>query len=106
MKRSIFFKSGSLHHNVEIDDIDWIQSEGNYCNIQSLDRRFVIKMSLVTIMKELRASTFIKVHKSYIVNINQIEKLDLPNNIVYIKDMKIPIGRTYRTQFLENLNIL
>jgi DNA-binding LytR/AlgR family response regulator len=51
-------------------------------------------MSVKGVEAELPASGFIRVHKSYIVSINDITAIR--KNSVYIKDQEIPVGDTYR----------
>jgi len=100
-----FVKSSNLYHKLETGEIEWIQSEGNYCTIQLADKRFVVKMSLSGILEELGAYDFVQVHKRYIVNKEKIDKLDLSNNQLFINGNSIPIGRTFKNEVTKNLNL-
>ena len=59
-----------------------------------------IKKTLALLSKE----TFIQIHRSYIVAMSWIDKIE--DNHVYVGAEKIPIGATYRMDFLELLNRL
>jgi len=100
-----FVKSSNLYHRLETEEIEWVQSEGNYCTIQLADKRFVVKMSLASILEELAIYEFAQVHKRYIVNKEKIEKLDLSNNKIFINGNTIPIGRTFKNEITKNLNL-
>lgn len=105
MGESLFVKSNNLYHKIDTADIEWIQSEGNYCNIQLADKRFVVKMSLSSVLEELVEHGFEQVHKRYIVNKEKIDKLDLSNNQLFISGNPFPIGRTFKTKITKNLNL-
>lgn len=100
-----FVKSSNLYHKIEVESIEWVQSEGNYCTIQLAEKRYVVKMSLTSILDALSGFQFEQVHKRYIVNKEQIDKLDLSNNQLFINGNAIPIGRTYKNEIVKNLNI-
>ena len=105
MGESIFVKSSNLYYRIDVENIEWIQSEGNYCTIQLADKRFVVKMSLSSLLAELSVHAFTQVHKRYIVNKDKIDKLDLSNNQLYINKATIPIGRTFKTEIIKELDI-
>jgi two-component system LytT family response regulator len=66
---------------IQFDDISWIEGLRDYIKIQGVEA-------------ELPGSGFIRVHKSYIVSINDITAIR--KNSVFIKDQEIPVGDTYR----------
>ena len=105
MGESFFVKSSNLYHRIDVEDIEWIQSEGNYCTIQLPEKRYVVKMSLSSILEELAEYDFRQVHKRYIVNKLKIDKLDISNNQLFINSNAIPIGRTFKNEIVKNLNI-
>jgi two-component system LytT family response regulator len=81
---------------IQFDDISWIEGLRDYIKIhlKSTSRPVVVRMSVKGVEAELPGSGFIRVHKSYIVSINDITAIR--KNSVFIKDQEIPVGDTYR----------
>jgi len=57
-------------------------------------------------MRKLEKLDFMRVHKQYIVPINRIENINLFNNLLYIGDKMIPIGRSYKSNLVKQLNLI
>lgn len=81
---------------IQFDDIVWIEGLRDYIKIhlKSTPRPVVVRMSVKGVEAELPSADFIRVHKSYIVSINEITAIR--KNSVFIKDQEIPVGDTYR----------
>jgi two-component system LytT family response regulator len=60
-------------------------------------------LSMKTLEKKLPAQQFMRVHRSYIVNVNRINIIER-NRIVFDKDTYIPIGEQYKEAFLQFVN--
>lgn len=105
MGDSIFIKSNSLYHRIALEDIKYIQSDGNYATIFVAEKKFIIKKSLVNLLSEL-GDDFTQVHKRFIININKIDSLDVTNNQLFIENLPITIGRSFKGSLLEKLNFI
>jgi DNA-binding LytR/AlgR family response regulator len=99
--RHIFIKDGYRQVKLLIENITHIQSAGNYLNIFSEGQRILTRMTLIQICGLLPASSFVRVHNSYLVNISHIEKIE--NNHVYCCNAAIPMGAKYREEFLRKI---
>ena len=75
-----------------------------YSAIYTQERRFVINNSMQRIIDELPASKFMRVHRSYIVSLDQIE--GIKGNTIVLADKEIPIGTSYRKAFFERIKLL
>jgi two-component system, LytTR family, response regulator len=86
---------------IQFDDISWIEGLRDYIKIhlKSTSRPVVVRMSVKGVEAELPGSGFIRVHKSYIVSINDITAIR--KNSVFIKDQEIPVGDTYRDKLVR-----
>lgn len=81
---------------IMLDEITWIQAEGNYSFINTVkNRKHAKKKSLSKLLEELD-DRFIVVHKGYAVNTKFIQRIDLSNKIIIVQDSQIPIGRGFR----------
>lgn len=91
----IFVRADRQIHRIEISDIIYIESIENYIRIFTPNDRIVARSTLKEILSDLPDETFIRVHKSYIVNINHIKSIS--NSTLTLQPTgEIPISRTYR----------
>lgn len=58
---------------VDSSDIDWIEAAGNYANLHIGDRSLLIRQTMKSLEKRLDDETFMRIHRSTIVNINRIK---------------------------------
>lgn len=90
--KSISLKDGTDIIKVSFDDILFVKSDGNYIEIQTVLKKHVLRQSLDSFLLELNSDTFIKVHRSYIVNKNKISKKKA--TFILIEKYEIPISRS------------
>lgn len=96
----IFIKSGYEHLKLDIDSIDYIKSESDYTEVFFKESRHLTSHSLKYWIDLLDDSKFCQVHKSFIVQINKIEKVS--GNQIYLNESQIiPIGRAYKDRFID-----
>ncbi len=81
---------------VMFDDIIWIEGLGDYVkvNLKSTKKPIVVRTSLKAIETELPPNKFIRIHKSYLIAIAEITAVR--KNSVFIKEMELPVGETFR----------
>jgi two-component system LytT family response regulator len=97
----IFVKSGKQLIKVEYDKVLYLEALKEYVNIVTADS----KMMVYKRMKELEEQmpvNFIRIHNSYIVNIDHIQHI--ADNQVVIGKMKLPVSASYRESFLQLVN--
>lgn len=87
---------------VEIADIFYIESIKNYIVIHTPDEQIVTYNTLKYFEENLPNNQFIKIHKSFIVAFNKIEKTD--NNEVWLLQKNLPLGDTYKNDFFMKIN--
>lgn len=94
----IFVKDGTKWVKIEFDKLLYIKSEGNYSNFHTEAGQ---NMSLIT-MKDLESrlpKSFIRVHRSYIVNAKKIQMINQDEITIHGKE--IPVGEKYKTDLLK-----
>lgn len=91
--KSIEIKDG--HFNVKIKHLDilWIKSENIYMEIKTLQKTYLIRNSLEKFLKKIDDENFIRVHRSYVVNLQHIKAINRVQ--VVINDFKLPISRKH-----------
>jgi two-component system LytT family response regulator len=84
------------------DKILWIGADKNYCLIHTSHNQYVLKQSLTKLSQQLDYR-FIQVHKGFWVNLDHITRVNLSRRQIIINDAVIPIGKTYKEQFVGQL---
>jgi Response regulator of the LytR/AlgR family len=102
-KGMIFFKTGKMIKKVLLSDIGYVLACGNYCKcyIVGTSNFIVISLSMKEMENILPCEDFIRIHKSYIVPFDKIDKIE--NNIIYINNASFPIGRDYKGSVYSTL---
>ena len=82
-------------------DIEWLQASGNYVNLRVRGRDYPLRSTIGGIEDKLDPARFVRVHRSHILNLDQvasIEPLDSGDARVHMKDgSNLPCSRTYRS---------
>ena len=93
----IFIKSGYTMERVIIDDILYIEGMQEYLQIVTGKNKLMTLQTFSNMESLLPINNFLRVHKSFIVAIDKIDKIE--RNIIKIKDKSIPIGLSYKERF-------
>jgi len=99
----LFLRKNKELVKVKTSNISYIKSDRNYCDIFVGDKVYFLKISLTKLLEQLPPDTLVKIHRSYVVNLNQINSLILSENMIRIGDKKIPLGRKYKKDFLDKI---
>ena len=88
---------------VKIDDVDWLESSGNYVNLYIGTSIYPLRMTLTELSKQLEEKGFCRVHRSHGVNLDRIESITpLPSGDSEIKlttGKMLNLSRRYKEQF-------
>lgn len=90
----ISLKDNKTIYRIAYKDINYIQSWGNYLKFFIKDQNVkIVRKTIKTIESELPTDQFLRIHKSYIVNINNI--IAIEGNQIKFDDQQLPIGKSY-----------
>ncbi|MDR4894376.1 MULTISPECIES: LytR/AlgR family response regulator transcription factor [unclassified Chryseobacterium] len=93
----LFIKAERRFYKISFSDIKFIEGLKDYVVIHTRQQKLITAMNLKTIHQKISGETFIRVSKSYVVNMNYIDSFD--NHNIYIEDSEIPLGEVYRAEF-------
>ncbi|SMO67840.1 two component transcriptional regulator, LytTR family [Chryseobacterium rhizoplanae] len=93
----LFIKAERRFYKISFSDIKFIEGLKDYVVIHTKQQKLITAMNLKTIHQKISGETFIRVSKSYVVNMNYIDSFD--NHNIYIEDSEIPLGEVYRPEF-------
>lgn len=101
---SIFVKYQEKMVKVIIKDILYIEAERNYCRIYTKGKEFLLVMTLKDLDEKLPAEHFLRIHRSFIINISQIE--EVAGSHVVIGKKAIPLSKNKRGELLNYLQTI
>jgi DNA-binding LytR/AlgR family response regulator len=96
---AISVKADGKLYRILLENILFIESQGDYVTLHSIDRKLTFHHSLKELLNVLPGDQFIRTHRSYIVSLPKIEFLE--GNRLKIQDTYIPIGKSYKEGFLS-----
>lgn len=95
-KDFIFVKNEGKQIKINLADVLYIEGLRDYVNIKTENEELIILKNLKD-LEEILSSNFMRVHKSYIVNLNKIDSIE--GNRIFINKIPINIGETYKESF-------
>jgi DNA-binding LytR/AlgR family response regulator len=101
---SFFVKQGHDLIRIQFKDILYIKAEDNFTSIVLADKKILASLSLKAITDKLPTKMFYRIHRSYIININKIDRIS--DRFVYVFSHEIPLGKTYNHKFKKHINTL
>lgn len=101
---SIFVNINSRLVKLNFENILVLEAKGDYVQIKTTDKNHIVHSTMKKIEDRLPASKFMKVHRSYIINIDKI--VDIEDNSILIAEEIIPISRGNKEALLDRLNML
>ncbi len=100
--KHLFVYADKTTYKIIIDDILYLKAEVDYVNMITKETQILISDSLRNWKEKLKEYSFLQVHRSYMINLNEITKV--VGNQVYIGNKGIPIGKKYKETFLSKWN--
>jgi hypothetical protein len=102
--KAIYVRHNGKYVRVWLDDLLWVEAMENYVSLQTLKEKFVVHSTLKNISDLLAPKGFRRIHRSYVVRTEAIESIE--ENHVNIQGTVIPIGKSYRTELLDQLTLV
>ena len=99
----LYVKSNLKKRKVYIKDIKWVEALGDYVKVVTPKSKIVVLSSLTSFEKRLPANKFLRIHKSYVINLDKIDNIS--STSVEIESEFIPVSRNKKPdldKFLES----
>ena len=97
----LMVKSSDRYFFIKTEDIEWIESDGNYLRIYSGDKNYLIRGTLINMEKSLDPKVFFRVHRSVIINVNEVKELKKWFNgdykIIMKNGKELSMSRNYKS---------
>ena len=102
--KEVYLKVEGKYVRVGYDDILYFENVGDYVKVKTNENSYIIYSTLKNIDAKLNNPQFLKVHRSFIVNLNKIK--DIEEGSLVIEKKVIPISRANKSILMNKLNIL
>ena len=98
-EKVIEIKEGNFNYHIKHIDILYIKSENVYIEIKTIQKSYLIRNSLDNFLKLIDDENFIKIHRSYIVNLHHIKAVN--RHQVIIQNEKLPVSRSHHDELVQ-----
>lgn len=100
----MFVRDGNSFIKLLFSDLMYLQADDNYTHLFTKDSELLLTLTLGKLQQKLPKEDFVRIHRSYIVNVNYVDKIQ--DKYVFIGKARLPIGRSYQEDFFAKINKL
>jgi DNA-binding LytR/AlgR family response regulator len=101
VKKQVFIQDGKNIYKLNYEDLLYFEGYGEYVKVITTTKTYMVRESLTEFEQKLSPDSFLRIHKSYIVNLKKITGFSTIH--VLLKDIEIPIGRIFREKVVKIL---
>ena len=102
LKDSIFVKKQHLYYRIQFGDIQFIKADNVYLEVNTVDKKFLVRSPLKDYLEKLPKNKFYRAHKSYIVNVDHIDAINSKD--IMINNNLIPISKDFKEFIISSMN--
>lgn len=101
VESNLYIRQGDSFNRILWKDILYIEGMQNYVRLHFNDKSMTIHQTMTSLEKILPCNIFLRIHRSYIVNVNCIDSVS--GNRVFINEKELPISTAKRDDFYNNV---
>ena len=105
-KDSIFVRADYRLNKINFDDIFYVEALKDYVVINTTDNSYTTHTTMKEMVRILPSKDFVRIHRSFIVNLNKIFSIKYPDLVIEGKMKVLPIGGLYRKELYGRLNLI
>lgn len=103
LKDHLFIRDKGMLVKIKFSDILYLEAESNYTTIHLATSKYTLRSTLKNAEEQLPSERFFRIHKSFIINLAEISKVDCFQ--VIIGKTSLPVGRIYHEELMKKLTI-
>ena len=100
----VFIKDKYKIINLNLEEVLRLEAMDNYTQIFTSSSKIIVNIFLKDVLSKINSNSFIRIHKSHVVNINKVDYI--VGNILFVSGLEVPIGRKFRAELIEKLDVL
>ncbi len=100
----VFIRDAGVIKRIKLDDINYLEAQGDYVKIYMEDKTYAVHSSLKSIEDKLPDKSFVRVHRSFIVNIGKIDTVE--GNTLIMQKRFVPVSDAFKAILNKRMQIL
>ena len=104
ISKILFIRKEKLLVRVDMEKLLFVKSEGNYLQLHFAHDKYLLREKLGAFLATLPASSFIRVHRRFVVNLQKIEIIG--SGFLTLIGHEIPVSATYKDALMERVEII
>lgn len=100
----IFIRDSSIVRRLKVSDILYLEAKGDYVQINVPNQVYNIHSSLKSVEQKLSPNIFLRVHRSFIVNVSKIDTVE--GGTLIVNNMMVPVSDAFRATLNKRMQIL
>ena len=107
LEEHFFIKQGQNLVKLEMKDISYVAVDGKYCKLVSSQGVYLVQRSLKQLLQKLDDQFFLRVHRNYVVNLDEVQKVAFKDDEISLRDgTSLPISQHFKREVMAKLDIL
>lgn len=102
----IFVKYRDRMVKIYLQDILYAEADRNYCKVFTKDREYLMTLSLKAFEQKLNADNFLRIHRSYIINLTKVDSLSDHCEYVNIGKQHLSVSRSFKGELVRRLKVI
>ena len=102
MNDCIFVKNNYAFVKIRLADILYLEAENNYIQLVTAEKKLLLRLPLGQLLEKVHYKPLVRIHRSFAVNMNAIQSFT--DQEVMVSKTPLPIGRSYKEDFLKNFD--
>lgn len=102
INQSLFLKKDHHFQRVALKDITILEADNNYTTVYTRTDKYIYSTVLKRMEEKLPGNSFLRVHRSYVINIEAVEGFE--GNMLFVGDKRIPVSKQYRADVFRIFN--
>ena len=99
-----FIKTRQRLEKVAIADVLFLEADGHYCQVHTEDKKFLVRTAMAELAKRLPPELFLQTHRSFLVNIEKVESVDLQESVIILGKKHVPMSKRNKDVVLKRLD--
>lgn len=100
----LFIKVDGRYVRLDLDEVLYVESLGDYVTFRTAKEKYIVHSTLKNIDDKIKNSKFLKVHRSYIVNLSKV--VDIEETNMVIADKVIPVSRAHKPILMNKIKTI
>ncbi len=104
LSNHLYIKANSKLIRLNDDEVLYIEAKGDYALFKTPEKGYVVHSTIKNVAEKMDPQKFLKVHRSYIVNLDKIK--DIEDSSILIEDKVIPVSRQNKPDLMKRIDLI